>query len=171
MVRTITWTSVASPVGILYLAATENGLAFLDFGKSVDGFHRRVLEAYPKATLKESTRNLDLALQDLNRYWRGENAPPRSVFDLKGTQFQVKVWTALKHIPFGKVISYGDLAAKIGKPKSFRAVGAAVGKNPVAILIPCHRVIGSDGTLCGYGGGLDNKAKLLSHEGVQWKLG
>jgi len=169
--QTMTWTSVGSPVGTLFLAGTEKGLAFLEFGDLVDSFRRRVRHAYPKANLVESPRLLEEPLHDLDRYWRGESTLPRSVFDLKGTPFQIKVWQALKEIPFGSAVSYGDLARMIGNPKASRAVGAAVGSNPVAILIPCHRVIGSDGTLCCYGGGLDRKAKLLSHEGVQWKSG
>jgi O-6-methylguanine DNA methyltransferase len=105
-------------------------------------------------------------LDDLKRYWKGNPKSLKTTFDLKGTSFQMKVWRELQKIPFGKTISYGELAKRIGKPKSARAVGGAVGKNPVSILIPCHRVIASDGTLGGYSGGLSIKQKLLAHEGA-----
>jgi O-6-methylguanine DNA methyltransferase len=167
--ETITWTKVDSPVGALYLAATKKGLAFLDFSKSKAEFQRRISKAYPSANLVESKESLSAALEDLKRYWKGDTGRPKTAFDLSGTKFQKDVWKALMTIPVGKVISYGALAKKVGKPKASRAVGAAVGRNPVSILIPCHRVIASDGTLCGYGGGLAKKAKLLSHEGAQWK--
>ena len=166
---TITWTKVDSPVGALYLAATQKGLAFLDFSGSESEFHRRIFKAFPKAILKESTENLTMALEDLKRYWEGDTEHPKSAFDLEGTKFQKQVWKALMTIPSGKVISYGDLEKQVGRPKASRAVGAAVGRNPVSILIPCHRVIAGNGTLCGYGGGLARKANLLSHEGAQWK--
>ena len=166
---TITWTKVDSPVGQLYLAAAKKGLAFLDFSKSKSEFHRRISKAYPDASFVESTENLTAALEDLKRYWKGDTGRPKTAFDLSGTKFQKDVWKALMTIPAGKVISYGKLAQKLGKPKASRAIGAAVGRNPISILIPCHRVIASDGTLCGYGGGLQKKARLLSHEGAQWK--
>jgi O-6-methylguanine DNA methyltransferase len=167
--ETITWTKVESPVGTLFLAATKRGLAFLDFSKSKAEFKRRISMVYPEANLVESAANLSPALEDLQRYWHGDVEQSISTFDLTGTRFQKQVWNALLTIPSGEVISYGELAKKLGKPKASRAVGAAVGRNPVAILIPCHRVVASDGTLCGYGGGLARKAKLLSHEGAQWK--
>jgi O-6-methylguanine DNA methyltransferase len=166
---TITWTKVDSPVGQLYLAATKKGLAFLDFSKSKAEFHRRISKAYPNANFVESTENLTTALEDLKRYWKSDAGRPRTKFDLAGTKFQKDVWKALMTIPSGTVISYGALAKKVGKPKASRAVGAAVGRNPISILIPCHRVIASNGTLCGYGGGLAKKAKLLSLEGALWK--
>lgn len=86
-------------------------------------------------------------------------------FDV-GTPFQRDVWHALTEIPLGDAISYADLARRVGKPKAFRAVGSANGKNPIAVVVPCHRVIAADGTLGGYGGGLDRKRWLLAHEGV-----
>ena len=86
----------------------------------------------------------------------------------QGTPFQKLVWQQLKRIPYGKVVSYRDVARAIGKPHAFRAVGNANNKNPIGIIIPCHRVIGADGTLTGYGGGLDRKRWLLAHEGVMF---
>jgi methylated-DNA-[protein]-cysteine S-methyltransferase len=89
--------------------------------------------------------------------------------DLRGTDFQKKIWTALLNIPFGKTVSYSDLAMGTGDLKSVRAVGLANGQNPIPIIVPCHRVIGKDGNLVGYGGGLDKKEWLLRHEGVMSK--
>ncbi|MBW7935431.1 MAG: methylated-DNA--[protein]-cysteine S-methyltransferase, partial [Gemmatimonadaceae bacterium] len=83
-----------------------------------------------------------------------------------GTAFQQRVWKALREVPFGKTASYGDIARRIGNPKGVRAVGLANGRNPISIVVPCHRVIGSDGSLTGYGGGLDRKQWLLRHEGA-----
>jgi methylated-DNA-[protein]-cysteine S-methyltransferase len=103
----------------------------------------------------------------LDRYFGGETSAIDSLaVELKGTPFQQTVWTALRHIPCGTTISYAELARRIGEPSAVRAVGTANGANPVAVIVPCHRVIGSNGTLTGYGGGLDRKAWLLTHEGV-----
>jgi len=85
-------------------------------------------------------------------------------FKLKGTPFQEKVWQELLNIPYGETISYGELAIRIGNPRAFRAVGMANGKNPISIIVPCHRVIGKDGSLTGFGGGIDVKKQLLSLE-------
>jgi methylated-DNA-[protein]-cysteine S-methyltransferase len=84
--------------------------------------------------------------------------------ELEGSPFQVEVWTALRAIPFGATVSYGDIARAVGRPGAVRAVGAANGRNPISIIVPCHRVIGADGTLTGYGWGVDRKAWLLAHE-------
>jgi methylated-DNA-[protein]-cysteine S-methyltransferase len=105
------------------------------------------------------------AAAQLGEYLKGK----RKTFDLplkmNGTAFQVKVWKALQRIPYGKTCSYGEIAAKIGNPKACRAVGMANNRNPIAIIVPCHRVIGKDGSLTGYAGGLDIKKKLLKLEG------
>ena len=103
----------------------------------------------------------------LSRYFSGECAALESIgVELNGTGFQKKVWQALRRIPSGSTISYAELARRIGEPSAVRAVGAANGANPVALVVPCHRVIGSDGSLTGYGGGLERKRWLLVHEGV-----
>jgi methylated-DNA-[protein]-cysteine S-methyltransferase len=103
-------------------------------------------------------------IRQLEEYFTGN----RSEFDLKlnprGTDFQVKVWKELLHIPFGKTVSYHEMSARIGDEKSIRAAASANGKNPIAIIIPCHRVIGSDGSLTGYAGGVEKKSWLLNHE-------
>ncbi|OPJ54728.1 methylated-DNA--[protein]-cysteine S-methyltransferase [Clostridium chromiireducens] len=113
---------------------------------------------------KSETELIKEAIRQLNEYFQGK----RNVFDLplepKGTEFQKRVWNALKEIPFGETKSYGDIAKIIGNEKAARAVGMANNKNPIPIIIPCHRVIGSNGKLIGYAGGLDIKEKLLKIE-------
>jgi methylated-DNA-[protein]-cysteine S-methyltransferase len=100
----------------------------------------------------------------LDAYFRGE----RTAFDLRleprGTAFQLRVWAELERIPFGETVTYGEIASRIGRPGAARAVGAAAGRNPLSIVVPCHRVVGADGALTGYAGGLDRKARLLDHE-------
>ena len=164
--QTIHWMNTPSPVGELNLAATKTGCVFLCLGMNKKNFHTLIQNTFPDAELKESQEYLTETLNDLKRYWKGDPKPPKTTFDLKGSPFQMKVWRELQKIPFGKTISYGKLAAKIGKPKAARALGGAVGKNPVSILIPCHRVIASNGKLGGYSGGLTIKRKLLAHEGA-----
>ena len=113
-----------------------------------------------------SSTIIQTAKNELTEYFTGQ----RTTFDfpihLRGTDFQLKVWNALLQIPFGKTISYHELAVALGDPKSIRAAAAANGKNPLAIVVPCHRVIGANGDLVGYAGGLDKKKWLLQHEGV-----
>jgi methylated-DNA-[protein]-cysteine S-methyltransferase len=103
---------------------------------------------------------------ELNEYLAGERREFRFSLDLRGTEFQLACWRALLAIPYGETRSYADIARAVGKPNAFRAVGMANNRNPVAIVVPCHRVIASDGTLCGYGGGLGVKRKLLELEGA-----
>lgn len=104
------------------------------------------------------------SIQQLNEYFSGRRKTFKLNLALEGTPFQQRVWKALQTIPYGRTLSYGQIAHAIGRPKAVRAVGAANGRNPVSIVIPCHRVIGSNGKLVGYGGGLFIKEALLSHE-------
>ena len=104
----------------------------------------------------------------LDSYFRGENPSVKNLdLNLQGTEFRLKVWNLLKEIPYGEVVSYGDIAKKISSDMSSQAVGGAVGHNPISIIVPCHRVVGFDGKLTGYAGGLENKIKLLKLEGVK----
>ncbi len=103
---------------------------------------------------------------ELDEYFSGHRKFFSFALDLRGTEFQIKVWSELLNIPFGKTISYEELAIRIGNIKSIRAVGLANGQNPIAIVVPCHRVIGKNGELVGYGGGLEKKIWLLQHEGA-----
>lgn len=151
------YTYVESTVGKLMLAGDEQALWIVSY---THGAHA----VQPSASWRESRSPFREAIRQLEAYF---NRELRS-FDLAlhpvGTDFQVSVWNALRDIPYGKTESYGELAARIGKPAAVRAVGAANGANPIAIVLPCHRVIGSTGKLVGYGGGLQNKVKLLALE-------
>ena len=106
------------------------------------------------------------AEQELREYFAGRRRTFTVKLDLEGTEFQRKAWQAMRNIPFGETISYGDQARKVGKPKAYRAVGSANGKNPIPIIVPCHRVLASDGSLGGYSLGLSMKRRLLALEGV-----
>lgn len=155
---TYTAAAIPSPVGPLTLLASERGLAGLLWGDET----RVVME--PR---RDDAGHPVLAatIRQLGEYFAGE----RTAFDLPldpaGTPFQQRVWAALRAIPFGETRSYGEVARAIGQPSAVRAVGAANGRNPISIVVPCHRVIGSDGSMTGFGGGIENKRWLLAHEG------
>ena len=157
------YTEMESPVGTLLLAADEEGLRLINFQK---GKHAQ----RPREGWKMDAAPLQETMRQLKAYFGAELHD----FDLRlapeGTGFQRAVWLALCDIPYGETISYGDLARRIRKPKAVRAVGTANGANPIPIVIPCHRVIGSNGKLTGYGGGLDIKEKLLALEQKQMRL-
>ena len=155
-----TWYSchLSSPVGPLFLAASGKGLARLEF-------EARVMRLDSKAIqLRESKQALAPYLRELDEYFAGERREFSIPLDLRGTDFQLKCWRALLKIPYGETRTYGDIARAVGHPQAFRAVGMSNNRNPVAIVVPCHRVIASGGSLCGYGGGLDIKRKLLDLE-------
>jgi methylated-DNA-[protein]-cysteine S-methyltransferase len=152
---------LSSPVGLLRLAATEKGMRRLQFGEW-EQFHENWIE---------SSTALAPYLEQLRAYFAGELRKFTFPLDLVGTEFQKKCWQALCRIPYGSTCTYADLAREVGSPKSFRAVGQANHRNPVAIVVPCHRVIGADGTLTGYGGGLPVKEMLLRLEGAAIQAG
>lgn len=156
----LTSTVVSSPIGDILLTADDDALTGLymsphDGGPAVD------------PALVRGNRPLSEACDQLAAYFRGE----LTEFDLplapRGTDFQLRVWQELSKVPFGTTISYRELAERVGNAKASRAVGLANGRNPISIIVPCHRVIGSSGKLVGYGGGVDRKRFLLAHEGVQ----
>lgn len=134
-------------------------------GEAITGLYWNKEKIPSNITLKETPRMKEAARQ-LIEYLQGKRKQFDLVLQPEGTEFQKKVWQALQTIPYGQTRSYGQVAAQIGNPKACRAVGMANNRNPISIFIPCHRVIGSDGTLVGYGGGLDRKEKLLRLEGV-----
>ena len=143
---------IPTPVGIAEIKGDENGIAvisILDSGQAVS-------TAIPK-TLQEATRQL-------TDYFSGKRNDFTFPLNPSGTDFQQKVWRELTNIPFGKTMSYMDLSKKLGDVKAIRAVASANGKNPLWIVVPCHRVIGTDGSLTGYAGGLWRKKWLLEHE-------
>ena len=152
---------VSSPIGPLTLVATDNGLAAILWQNDRP---RRVpldvgVEETGHPVLVETERQL-------REYFAGRRKEFALTLDVTGTDFQHKVWSALRTIPFGETRSYAQIATQIGHPTAVRAVGAANGRNPVSIVTPCHRVIGSTGDLTGFAGGLDIKAHLLAMEGA-----
>jgi len=156
--ETLSYFRTRSLVGPLFLAASAKGLVRVEF-------EGRVMKVDSKAIdLRESKRALAPYLRELNEYFAGERREFTIPLDLRGTDFQLACWRALLAIPYGETRSYGDIARTIGHPHAFRAVGMSNNRNPVAIVVPCHRVIASGGSLCGYGGGLDIKRKLLDLE-------
>jgi methylated-DNA-[protein]-cysteine S-methyltransferase len=154
--------TMATPVGELLLSATDDGLTRVHFAS-------RHLEGADTVRRRSDGSNaacavLDEARAQLKAYFAGDLLRFTLPLAPEGTEFQRRVWTLLSEIPYGATTTYGELAKRIGDPKSVRAVGAANGRNPLAIVVPCHRVIGSDGSLVGFGGGLDRKKWLLDHE-------
>ncbi len=157
------YTQIDSPLGPLLLAADDAGLRHIEFMKS-----KRAHPPHPE--WREDARPLQEVILQLRAYFAGD----LETFDLPlapaGTPFQQNVWRRLCDIPYGETISYGELARRIGNPNASRAVGLANGSNPIPVIIPCHRVIGSNGKLTGYGGGLPIKEKLLALERRQLTL-
>jgi methylated-DNA-[protein]-cysteine S-methyltransferase len=153
----IYWHEIESPVGTLLLAGDGRSLRVVHF--QVGRRARR-----PDKEWVHDPRPFAAAVSELEEYFAGR----RRDFDLplapEGTEFQRSVWRALRRIPYGETVSYGELARRIGNPRASRAVGLANGANPIPIIVPCHRVIGADGSLTGFGGGLEIKGKLLALE-------
>jgi len=148
-------------LGTFYLAATENGLCRIDFpGKCEKDFFSWLSKNFDYL-VNEKTYIIEQAIVQLKEYFEGNRKEFSVPLDLIGTDFQKKVWKELMNIPYGQVDTYGHIAALLGNPKAGRAVGGANNKNPVPIIVPCHRVIGSNGKLVGYAGGLDIKKRLL----------
>lgn len=151
--------TMKSPVGELTLVASEKGLTAVLWEEEKP--NRVPLEDL----ILDKKHPILLEVEDqLNEYFKGERKKFSLKLDPHGTEFQKKVWMALRSIPFGETRSYGELATQIGNPKASRAVGAANGKNPISVIVPCHRVIGSNGSLTGFAGGLKNKMTLLDLE-------
>ena len=159
----LSYTWYDSPVGPLLLAGSRTGLSHVRFSSG-----RQAVAVDPDWI--ENRSLFDHVMRQLREYFAGD----RKTFSLslmpEGTDFQRAVWTELQNIPYGVTISYKDLARRIGKPRAVRAVGAANGANPIPIIIPCHRVIGNDGNLTGFGGGLPLKKRLLELESRQLTL-
>lgn len=155
---------IQTPVGRISIAASEQGITNLDFLSS-----RSRLQDFATTALAQSL--VDQAAKQLVEYFEGKREKFDLKFDLDGTVFQKSVWQQIQKIPFGKTVSYGEIARAIRKPQAARAVGGAVGANPVAIFIACHRVMGSAGKLTGYSGGngLPTKRKLLDLEGIKYR--
>ena len=147
---------MSTPIGILEIQASEHGitkLIFLESGNSTIN----------------SCGIINKCKRQLKEYFNGKRKEFDLPLDQHGTNFQKSVWTQLVKVLFGQIASYRDIANAVNNPKAVRAVGAANGKNPISIIVPCHRIIGSNGTLTGYAGGLNRKAWLLNHEGAEFK--
>jgi len=159
---------IDSPVGRIFWYERSGALCSLEFsnGPAVTRLAKRFGKQVVSASAKVSASESEIG-RKIARYLAGDiHALDGIPTDVVGTPFQKRVWQALREIPAGRTSSYGEIARRVGAPKAVRAVGAANGQNPVALVVPCHRVIRSDGDLCGYAGGLERKRWLLAHEGA-----
>lgn len=163
---TTAYLTIPSPVGELLLTAVEDGLTRLWFEEHRHGGGVKAEWQRAETVGGSAARALRAAREQLDAYFAGELTTFELPLAATGTPFQERVWAALRGIPFGHTMSYSALAARIGEPKAVRAVGSANGHNPIAIIVPCHRVIGARGDLTGFGGGMERKRWLLEHEGV-----
>jgi methylated-DNA-[protein]-cysteine S-methyltransferase len=154
------FTKMRTPVGEMILVANEKGLAAILWPRNGEVPFETGKENDEYPVLKEAVKQLD-------EYFQKERKTFSLPLDMEGTDFQLKVWNALLMIPFGETRTYGQIAKQIGEPGAARAIGAAVHNNPLSIVVPCHRVIGANGKLVGFGGGLQNKAILLRLEATQ----
>ena len=152
---------INSPLGITKIVGDENGVSIICFASSSFALGSVLSEG---ETSKTIPKELKIAVSQLQEYFEGKRKDFDFKLNPKGTDFQQKVWQGLLEIPFGKTMSYLDLSKKLGDVKAIRAVASANGKNPLWIVVPCHRVIGTDGSLTGYAGGLWRKKWLLEHE-------
>ena len=149
-----------APFGVVTVIGSDLGIRFVMFNN----------DAHPKPLEKllisdtEIHDSVNDAITQLDEYFSGSRRDFELPLDLQGTEFQVAAWNALAGIPYGRTASYGQQAASIGRPKAVRAIGGANGRNPVAIVLPCHRIVGADGSLTGFGGGIEVKKWLLDHE-------
>ncbi len=158
--ETLHYSQLDSPVGPLNVAVSAKGLVALEFDRG------RFPTTNKNISWEKSADQTKPVANELAQYFAGKRREFTFPLDLRGTPFQLQCWHALLAIPYGETRSYADIARAVRKPQAFRAVGMANNRNPIAIIVPCHRVIASDGTLCGYGGGLDVKRRLLELEGA-----
>lgn len=162
--------TVDSPIGKLSVAAHGRKVCLVHFGPASRNVRALLERWYPGTSIVDGD-DPGGAVSVLSRYFEGDlNSLDEIQVELHGTTFQQRVWNALRSVTAGTTSSYAQLAARVGARAAVRAVGAANGANPVAIVLPCHRIIGSNGSLTGYGGGLDRKRWLLDHEGVSRSL-
>ncbi len=160
VMKTLSGTIIPSPVGQLHLVASDRGLVAVLWENDNPARVRLAQIREDRGT----NPHLGQAALELSEYFAGRRTAFSVGLDFRGTEFQRQAWGALLTIPFGETRSYAQMARQIGRPAAVRAVGAANGRNPVSIIVPCHRVVGSDGSLTGFAGGLDVKARLLSLE-------
>lgn len=157
---------ISTPIGDMILVARDGVVLLLEFEDASDRIARELQSRFNGDELQPSTNPFGLS-DRIRDYFAGQLTAIDDVLtDGGGTAFELRVWAQLRRIPCGQTISYGELATRIGNKNAMRAVGLANGKNPIAVVVPCHRVIGADGKLTGYGGGLHRKEWLLKHEGA-----
>lgn len=161
------WAPFSTPLGTAYVAATRTGVCKLSVpNETREHFFVSLYKIFDPSRVRPHPEPALDCIRQLDEYLSGERTRFEMRLDLRGTPFQIKTWNSLLRIPYGTTVTYGDLARSMDIPKAFQAVGAAVGQNPVAIVVPCHRVIGSEGSLTGYAAGIDTKRWLLHHEGA-----
>jgi len=160
--------SLDTPIGLLRIACSEQGVCKLVFPHegAPAALDHWLVSHLPEHKRSATSGLLEQTYAELEAYFSGACRDFTVPLDFRGQPFQRRVWHALTEIPHGRTVSYGELARRLTAPKAARAVGAACGANPVPVIAPCHRVLGSDGSLHGFGGGLPMKAWLLRHEGV-----
>jgi methylated-DNA-[protein]-cysteine S-methyltransferase len=157
---------VDSPVGPLFVAASDRGLAAISFRSDPEEQLDRLARIAGPRVLR-SPRSIDLARRELDEYFEGERRAFDLSLDLRGLpSFTISVLKQLARVPYGKTTTYGALAAKVGRPRAARAVGTVMNRNRIPIVLPCHRVVGANGDLVGYAGGIDRKVRLLELEGA-----
>jgi methylated-DNA-[protein]-cysteine S-methyltransferase len=168
MIEPVAIGSLDTPIGVVWMACSERGVCKVVFpAEGAKATLDRWLAAHlPASEVTPTSAQLEHTSSELAEYFAGIRHDFTLPLDLRGSAFHQRVWLALTQIPYGRTVSYGNLARTLGAPRAARAVGAACGANPVPIIAPCHRVLGSDGSLHGFGGGLSVKAWLLQHEGV-----
>ncbi|MBL6931379.1 MAG: methylated-DNA--[protein]-cysteine S-methyltransferase [Rhodospirillales bacterium] len=163
---TLIFDAFDTPIGEMVAVFSDDALCLLDFSDCQDRNERLLQQRYPRYSKEMKVNPFNIRDRVL-KYFKGDADAFRGLkLETGGTVFQQSVWRALQEIPHGKTLSYAELARNIDNPKAVRAVGSANGKNPIAIIIPCHRVIGSNGSLTGYAGGVDRKRQLLALEGA-----
>ncbi len=157
---------VETPIGVIAVLARDKVLLLLEFEDARDRIAQEMKKRFGDHAVEPARDPFGLSGR-IRRYFDGDLTAIDGIdTDGGGTEFQRRVWEELKRIPCGTTISYGDLARRLGDSKATRAVGLANGRNPISIVVPCHRVIGADGSMTGYGGGVDRKVWLLAHEGL-----
>jgi len=161
----IEWTTSDSPLGLILVAATEKGLCFVEVGQTVEGLFRALREEFPRAEIApHPSKSLSALADAANAVAAAKDVPETVPLDIRGTAFQWRVWRALTDIPRGETRTYSEVASAIGSSSSVRAVARACATNPIALVVPCHRVIGTDGRLHGYRWGIEAKEQLLKNE-------
>lgn len=164
----VLWDQFSSDIGAIGLAATPDGLARLAPGRSTEAFREELEAAWPDRPVVREPRAMEAAERQIREYLAGERTDFDLPLDLSGLgAFDRSVLRATREVPFGEVCSYGEIARRIGRPGAARAVGSALGRNPLPLVIPCHRIVRSDGTVGGYTGGVERKRRLLALEGAE----